>query len=193
MGLDMYLSKKHYVQNWEHNGPERKVTMTVKLGGKKHPLINTTKVTYITEEVGYWRKANQIHDWFVKNVQDGRDECQESSVSREKLQELYDACILVRDNSKLKDGMINNGYTFEKNAAGEMVEKPIKQKGKFIEDPTVAQELLPSASGFFFGGTDYDQYYLQDILDTIKILEPELKIEYPKGVYEPEYIYRASW
>ena len=29
----------------------------------------------IIEQVGYWRKANQIHNWFVENVQDGEDDC----------------------------------------------------------------------------------------------------------------------
>jgi hypothetical protein len=34
---------------------------------------------------------------------------------------------------------------------------------------------------------------MEDILDTIKILEPLLKLEIPKGFYPPDYIYRASW
>jgi hypothetical protein len=40
------------------------------------------------EQVGYWRKANQIHRWFVENVQDGVDNCGEYTVTREKLDEL---------------------------------------------------------------------------------------------------------
>jgi hypothetical protein len=193
MGLDMYLSKKHYVQNWEHNGPENHNTITIKRGGKKHPYINPTKITYITEQVAYWRKANQIHDWFVKHVQDGVDECQESPVTLLQLQELYDACVLVRDNSKLKEGNIKNGSSFTKNDEGELVEVPNIIKGKVIEDPSVAQDLLPSSAGFFFGGTDYDEYYMSDILTTIEMLKPELEIKYEKGYYEPEYYYRASW
>jgi hypothetical protein len=188
MGLDMYLSKRTYVRNWDHNPPERKIAITVKLGGKKHPTINPSRITNIIEEVGYWRKANAIHRWFVEKVQDGKDECQESCVTRTQLQELYDACVLVRDNTKLKKGKVNNGYTFEKK-----VEKPILADGKVVADPSVAEALLPTQSGFFFGGTDYDEYYMEDINNTIKILEPELKLEYPRGVYEPDYYYRASW
>ena len=37
------------------------------------------------EEVGYWRKANQIHKWFVDNVQDGVDDCGEYKVTKEQL------------------------------------------------------------------------------------------------------------
>jgi hypothetical protein len=192
MGLDMYLSKRHYVQNWDHNGPEKQHEITVKLGGKKHPYINTSKITYIIEQVAYWRKANAIHDWFVQNCQEGRDECQESYVTMLQLQELYDACVLVRDNSKLKDGNVNNGATIEK-VGDEIVEKPIIVKGKVIEDSSVAEDLLPTADGFFFGGTDYDEYYMQDILNTIEMLKPEIEAKYADGFYEPEYYYRASW
>jgi hypothetical protein len=188
MGLDMYLSKRHYVKNWDHDGPEKHIDITVKIGGKKHPLINTSKITYIIEEVAYWRKANQVHQWFVDNVQDGVDDCQESPVSHEQLKKLYDICVLVADYSKLKDGEITNGYRVEE---GKSI--PIIEKGKIIEDPSVAEEMLPTASGFFFGGTEYDEYYLEDITHTIEMLKPEFEVEYGNGIYEPEYYYRASW
>ena len=130
---------------------------------------------------------------FVKNVQDGRDECQESSVTRDQLQELYDTCVLVRDNCKLKDGEIKNGATIKTDDDGKIIKVPIIEKGKVIEDPSVAEDLLPTSAGFFFGGTDYDEYYMQDILDTIEILKPEIEAKYADGFYEPEYYYRASW
>jgi hypothetical protein len=194
MGLDMYLSKRHYVQNWEHNGPERQHKITVEIGGKPHPHIKTDKISYIIEQVAYWRKANQIHEWFVQHCQEGRDECQESYVTLAQLQELYDTCVLVRDNSKLKDGTVNNGASITLDpVSGQMVETPITADGKIIEDSSVAEDLLPTASGFFFGGTDYDQSYMQDILNTIEMLKPELEAKYENGFYEPEYYYRASW
>ena len=31
-------------------------------------------------------------------------------------------------------------------------------------------ELLPTAEGFFFGRNEYDQYYLEDIKETIDII-----------------------
>lgn len=33
----------------------------------------------------YWRKSNQIHQWFVQNVQGGTDNCDEYSVSLDQL------------------------------------------------------------------------------------------------------------
>jgi len=164
MGLDMYLYKKTYVKNWDH-APERKHEVEVKLNGENHPGIDLTKVTYIQEEVGYWRKANQIHQWFVDNCQGGVDECQESYVDLEKMKELLQICIVIRDADNLQE---------------------------------TAEELLPTQSGFFFGGTEYDQYYMQDINNTIEILEGELKkfetLEEMKVPFMlPEYYYRSSW
>lgn len=40
----------------------------------------------------YWRKANAIHGWFVRTVQAGIDECQESPVHPEQLALLKDNC-----------------------------------------------------------------------------------------------------
>jgi len=187
MGLDMYLYKKHYVQQWDHQTKEEKVILSAKRNGKKHPFIDTKKVTYIQEKLGYWRKANQIHDWFVRECQNGVDECQEAWVDPSKLQELLDICKKVKEGSKLIKGKQANGYTF--NDDGERVYKYVD--GEIIEDSSVAEELLPTQSGFFFGGTNYDKYYLQDIDDTIKMLEEELAIDY--GIDQPEYYYRSSW
>lgn len=36
-----------------------------------------------------------------------------------------------------------------------------------LKEPEKASELLPTTSGFFFGSTDYDSYYLSDIEETI--------------------------
>jgi len=65
MGLDMHLNKKRYI--W---GKEKEA---LKIEGI--PEVNLDKVTYIEEQVAYWRKSNQIHQWFVENVQDGVDDC----------------------------------------------------------------------------------------------------------------------
>ena len=61
MGLDMYLYKKSYVKNWQHMKPESLHKITIKKGGKVRKDIKTDRITYIIEEVAYWRKANAIH------------------------------------------------------------------------------------------------------------------------------------
>lgn len=55
-------------------------------------LITDYSFGTIRFPVGYWRKANAIHSWFVRNCQDGIDECQDTYVDREQLKLLLDAC-----------------------------------------------------------------------------------------------------
>jgi hypothetical protein len=149
MGLDMYLDKRTYVKYWEHNGDDN---YDVKVTKKGEPTnIQPKKVKYIIEEAGYWRKANQIHKWFVENVQKGVDNCGDYYVSRENLYTLLKLCQTVKDDNSL------------------------------------AEILLPAASGFFFGGTEYDEWYFNDIDTTITILEEALEDT------NADYYYSSSW
>lgn len=127
---------------------------------KKHPWWR------IKEEVGYWRKANHIHKWFVDNIQNGVDDCGYHREVREAdLVELLETCNAVLENCKLVDGKICNGYRYE-----DGVKIPIMDDGRYVEDSSVAEEMLPTTSGFFFGGTDYDEWYIEDIKNTINII-----------------------
>ena len=83
MGLDMYLYKKTFLYTGEWVREEERCEVIVTQGGKPHPTINPKKIKEIVEEVGYWRKANQIHNWFVKNVQKDQDDCKEYRVDYE--------------------------------------------------------------------------------------------------------------
>ena len=138
----------------------------------------------ISEEVGYWRKANQIHNWFVENVQDGVDDCDyHDEVTKETLEELLDVCKRVLDSITLVDGKIKSGFTYENGKY-----TPIMEDGKYVEDPSVAEELLPTTNGFFFGGTSYDEYYVDDIKQTIEIIENVLATT----DFETQMIYYVS-
>lgn len=187
MGLDMYLIKKTYIgAEYEH----RKITGTIDLKKDGVPIkINLKKVSEIEESVGYWRKANQIHQWFVTSIQAGKDDCQEYEVSKEHVLALLAICKEVRDSSKLVDGAIKNGDRLENG-----VWIPIIEDGKEIQDSRKAEKLLPTTSEFFFGGTDYDEYYYQDIENTIIILEEILASEpADQDYFENSYYYRSSW
>ena len=52
--------------------------------GNKRP-IDRSKPSSVEIEVGRWRKANQIHNWFVQNVQYGEDDCRKYEVDTKAL------------------------------------------------------------------------------------------------------------
>lgn len=185
MGLDMYLSKKTYIGNkYRDAGKQIKVIVPKNQEGVVFPTkkIKSERVSEIIEEVGYWRKANQIHNWFVKNIQDGVDNCEEYYVSEDKMRELLAICKRVKERCPLEDGAIANGYRFEGG-----VKMPIVAEGKVMLNSEIANSLLPAQSGFFFGSTDYDEYYMNDIDNTIQIIESVLA----EG--SGDYYYRSSW
>jgi hypothetical protein len=61
-----------------------------------------------------------------------------------------------------------------------LLEEVMKNKGK-------AKSLLPTRSGFFFGGTDYDEYYYNDVKETITVLKKLIKEE------GGDFYYTSSW
>lgn len=182
MGLDMYLNKTYYVKNWSYMKPEEKHTITI-LKGDKPSSIPTDKIKRIDCEVMYWRKANAIHKWFVDNVQGGKDDCDTYDVSIEQLKELLVLCTEVLEKSKIGKGANYAGETWK---SGEHTINYVD--GKVITNPQVAESLLPTAGGFFFGCTDYDEGYLQDIEYTKTELEKLLAND-DGGDYE----YHSSW
>ena len=118
------------------------------------------------EEVAYWRKANQVHAWFVDYFLDGKDECRPSSdVTLDDLLDLRSLCqtVLSYKNNK---------------------EEP------YYKWQDTAATILPSRSGFFFGGTEYDENYLYDLEVTVKQIN---EIEASHGGEHHVYFYEASW
>jgi hypothetical protein len=106
-----------------------------------------------TEEILYWRKANQIHGWFVDMFMDGQDNCQIVYISWGALQDLKDICKQV------------------------------------LEDRSRAEELLPTREGFFFGSTEYNEYYFEDLAETVAKIEA-ISLD---DISDCDLFYNASW
>ena len=139
----------------------------------------------ITYKVGYWRKANQVHNWFVENVQGGEDECNPYVVTKEQLQELLDICTRLKNELVLIPARVCTGIVYE---GDEFVKQ--YEDGSTIGNPELAEELLPSCDGFFFGTTDYDQWYYEDIVKTVDILTKVIN----ETDWENEVVfYESSW
>lgn len=62
-----------------------------------------------------------------------------------------------------------------------------------VYTPENAAKHLPSQSGFFFGSTEYDEWYWKDVENTKKFLD-ELLPRYDELAKQGwEFYYRASW
>lgn len=63
------------------------------------------------------------------------------------------------------------------------------------QDADLAEAQLPTKSGFFFGGTDIDEWYWQDVADTRKVLTEVLRAvtEAGKAQRPIDIYYEASW
>lgn len=159
-----YYTEKYYAWDIEREYPHRR----------------------IMEQVAYWRKANAIHDWFVEHVQDGVDDCDyHNEVTKEILEELLDTCEKVLAVSELVNGQVVNGYRYTDNG-----KELIMEEGKYIKDPSVAMELLPTTRGFFFGSTDYDEWYY----DSVKYTAEKVREILETTDFETEMIYYiSSW
>lgn len=159
MGLDMYLKRcDRKVWGYKNLDIDEVKSENPDLYNELKPYIVQRGKHFhwesLFEEVGYWRKANAIHRWFVENIQDGVDDRGKYEVEKEKLEELLAYCKEV------------------------------------LEDHSKAEELLPSQCGFFFGSTEYDEWYFEDIKDTIKILEKVLE----ETDFDRQMItYQSSW
>ena len=183
MGLDMYLegsfSKRAYVQPTDQQyidmreGKEVTVERSQALidaleatGLQNAPVEHHwNHLTYVFPIIT-WRKANQIHKWFVDNVQEGDDNCQRHYVSESDLEELLE---IINTILEIKDS---------------------------TEKITKAKELLPTdIEGCFFGSEDYDDYYFEHLEDTKKVLDKlfAYNATAEAGHCFDNFYYQSSW
>lgn len=197
MGLDMYIFKYPRVQGFTAHDYETLVKIhkdyavngsTAGLDAQSWSetqeeivsgLIDRATISYydwdtnhhwprssLETEVAYWRKANAVHAWFVDRVQGGEDDCRmHDEVTEDVLLELRAACRQIIESAVQVNGQVANGYQYNKET--DRME-PILEPGKRVLNPEVCEQLLPTQGGFFFGGTDYDEYYIADIEETFE-------------------------
>jgi hypothetical protein len=108
MGLDQYLTAKKYVSKWNYDGGYDNKVITQEfqdlLPMDAPDITKYGQFAGITVEypVGYWRKANAIHKFFVSEVGEEVDDCREMWVNRDILVELRSRCddVLKADNTE---------------------------------------------------------------------------------------------
>jgi hypothetical protein len=131
MGLDMYLHAKKYVEkvNWDKLDRDNDIGLDspevinplwkdiVNCAGMDDVAVDIYGV-HVEVTCAYWRKANQIHKWFVDNVQGGNDNCGEYYVGRDKLMDLLNLvnrALLERDPNLLppQEGFFFGSYDID--------------------------------------------------------------------------------
>lgn len=164
MGLDMYLYAEKYVGGvtWSRDlddslepEPNEQFDKVLDVLGAQNWGIDRFASASVSVQVGYWRKANAIHNWFVDGLAGGRDECQSIYVPRDSLRALQITCELLLEN----------------------------------KDVALAKQVLPTQAGFFFGSTEYDEWYWQSVQDTYDQMKRILEV-IPEDV---DFQYQASW
>ena len=165
MGLDMYLYAKKYTSKYNDEELNKKLWA---LFPQLKPIDNID-MAEVKLEIGYWRKANAIHKWFVENVQDGEDDCGHYHVEREQLEKLRE---------EIKKVLTDKNRVIMRLSQGKV-------------NPVIEDNALPTQDGFFFGGTDYDEYYWRDLENTLNLLNDIL--DNPEKYEGFEFEYHSSW
>jgi hypothetical protein len=181
MGLDMYLKARKCTMYSDKDSA--KIDEFFPELSDFKSSVGIPKISEVVADVGYWRKANHIHQWFVENIQDGNDDCGEYYCSREKIQELLDLCMKL----------LHAKYAESKSQFSSEEWQLLMPKEAVPRDTTesansMARSLLPTSSGFFFGSTDYDVWYWRNILSTAEILTKCLKLP-----QDWSFHYCSSW
>jgi hypothetical protein len=167
MGLDMYLEARKYVNQTKRSNGESTPDpdYATLVGLAPQGLVDFTQIgcASVALPIGYWRKANAIHGWFVNTLAGGVDECQEIYVPRIALVDLLASCKVVLSETDPN------------------------------EKQDLADEVgLMPTEGFFFGGYELDEYYDEHLKYTIETVENILNL-IPEDNYSWTFSYHASW
>ena len=208
MGLDMYVNIRHKntqskldaYKAWENKYSYEEFQ---RLTEEQKEEYRNSEPEYdenmYGKELMYWRKANQIHNWFVQNCQNGVDDCEQYAITVNDLMKLKELCEKILTMTEKRKAMRYTSYSAtEKEEVDILYLTP--------EGVEYATEHLPSRSGFFFGSTEYDDWYVMGLENTVEQINDAidcLNCEYGfainsdpvTGEYKGDYIieYTSSW
>lgn len=208
MGLDMYVNIRHKntqskldaYKAWENKYSYEEFQ---RLTEEQREEWRNSEPEYdenmYGKELMYWRKANQIHNWFVQNCQNGVDDCEYYAITVADLMKLKEVCEKILTMTEKRKAMRYTSYSAtEKEEVDVLYLTP--------EGVEYATEHLPSRSGFFFGGTEYDDWYVLQVENTVEQINDTLdtlNCDYGfainsdpvTGEYKGDYIieYTSSW
>lgn len=160
MGLDSYLRKKHYVRCWKSD----------------ENSVQDADSVDVMVCVKYPDGTKENHDYVAMKPESG---------ATIELPVAY-----WRKANAIHRWFVQNCADGEDDCRAMFVpyKKLVELRDlceKVLADHSKAAELLPTQDGFFFGSTEYDEWYFNDVKHTLEVLKDIDE----NGTYE----YEASW
>lgn len=178
MGLDMYLYRSprlNFIEELNNlqselydlsdsfrsleNGEAQNVHLLLdRVQEKKIAIIQKYQVDSdiskdkVFVEVAYWRKFNALHSWFVRNCQNGIDECQTSEVTQKNLDVLLIVLNYALERKDASGFMPQSGFFFGSTSIDEYfwqdVESTIKTLNSIKNDFDFEKNILTYQSSW---------------------------------------------
>lgn len=121
------------------------------------------------EEIGYFRKVNCLLPFFGYE-----DNCKYLAVTEDQIKELVKvAKELLKKHHAINSSILSyqeilKVYKDNKKKRMEILENMDALWKNFAK---IAQENLPTTSGFFFGNTEYNEWYINDLTEIVNVFE----------------------
>ena len=203
MGLDMYLYAEKSISSYDYETVDGEMSRrgndmydkVIESAGMSSLPASQYGSVKVSKCVGYWRKANAIHGWFIRECANGVDECQDIYVSKENLIRLRDLCVnALSDRDKAtpsEDRTTLINITDDISFSDEITSRILAERDKtsVLTHADYESDPLAPVAGFFFGGTEKDEWYYETLERTIDVINSCLAY----GDDELQFIYRASW
>lgn len=168
MGLDIYFNKS---------------TKTAFQTAKNENDFSNIKIT----QLGYFRKVNCLLQFFgyednLSYLEIEKCQIEDLAKTAKELLDVYNTFHLQLWLYK-KD---LESYKSDKEKT-KLIQEMIDNLWKPFE--TAAQEKLPTTTGFFFGSTEYRDYYISDLMDILEIFTNILN----ETDFDTEQVYMHCW
>ena len=151
MGLDInffcakrpaYEQLQKDIDEWADNEPVQQKTyeeMTEEEQERYNDwLTQRPDFDKVAHDCGQFRKVNFLLPFFCYE-----ENCEDKEIRREELENLVSTCKKVLEAFEKRDNESDNEELWV----------------------TIAEKYLPTKSGFYFGSTDYDECYIDDVLE----------------------------
>lgn len=97
----------------------------------------------------YWRKANQIHGWFVKNVQNNNDDCGLYEVSIDQIKKLRDEVNFTMATKNTAGLPPTEGFFFGSSAVDAWYWEDVADTQRYLKEMIEDYEANPQTKFYY--------------------------------------------